>query len=177
MVSISGDEHHVIKLSERGEFICLESEPYVNALFHNLCLTITLHLTQMLVMEYHIILNQSILKFTFIIKEMLIVCLFHTKASTEIMGFRNLAISHMDIFRVGDSRTDKIEQRPHTYNGTLLSFQGTIDLGVIAAINKNSYRQVIQHFYLAFYFLTFIIIYNVPHIRRVFTIVLKKRSP
>ena len=67
MVSIARDKNHIVEFPECSKLISLKSKPYIHSFLHYLCLSVSLYLTKMLIMEDHIIFYQCILKFSFII--------------------------------------------------------------------------------------------------------------
>ena len=96
MIGIAGDEHHIVEFSECSKFVSFKGKPYIHPFLYHFGLSVALHFTQMFIMENHIVLYQCIFKFSFIIKQMLVVGLFHAETSAEIMSLCDLAVGYMN---------------------------------------------------------------------------------
>ena len=87
MVCVSGDEHSVVEIPELCHFVSVEGEPCVDTFFDYGSVTMILHFAEMLVMEYYVILDQSVLEFPFLMQKVLVFCILDAVSSSVVMTF------------------------------------------------------------------------------------------
>ena len=84
MICISADEDYIIKVSVECHFVCVKSEPSVDAFLYHATLRI---LAEMLVVEDYVVLDKAVLKLSFRIQKISSFCIVDSVASSVIVTF------------------------------------------------------------------------------------------
>ena len=100
MVGIAGNQNHEIELSYCGKLVCFKGKPYIYPLLYYSDVTASLDFPEMLIVEYHIVFDEGIFKFSLTVKEVFAIGIIHPVATTEIMTlsdmtFRSTATAYL----------------------------------------------------------------------------------
>ena len=82
MVGVTAYHDHIVEFPVEGEFVCVESEPCVHALFDHSARRVR---TKVLVVEYDIILYQGVFECPFAVQKVSVLCILDPETSSVIM--------------------------------------------------------------------------------------------
>ena len=89
VVGITRNEHSIVEVTVLGHLVCVKRKPCVDSLLDDGCAAVVIDLTQMLVVEYHIILDESVLELPLVEEKMLAACIVDSVSASVVMTFGN----------------------------------------------------------------------------------------
>ena len=110
MVRIAGNKDNKVEIPEHCQLKGFEREPDINTLFDNDGRTLFLDLPEMFIMENDVVLDQAVLKFSFRIEQVLIVCVINTITTSKIVAFRDKTFFDREIVNPCDLFSYELEK-------------------------------------------------------------------
>ena len=92
VIGVSADEDYVVEFAENGHLISVKSKPCVYTFFYDSSLRL---LSEMLVVEDHVILDETVLELSLRIKQVLVTCIIYTISAPVIYWIFSCAFALM----------------------------------------------------------------------------------
>ena len=140
MVRVARNKHGIVEIAVLGHLVCVEGEPCVYALLDDCCMTVVIDLAQMLVVEYHIVLDKGVLELSFLEEKMLAACVIYPVSSSVIMSFGNGDLILPQTVHLTDVVEDEVEQTFETDALGCHLLEGCIHFGVVSSVDEYSDR-------------------------------------
>ena len=103
VVSVSADKDHIVELTEKSHFICVEGKPCVHSFLYYSAIGVW---TQVLVVEDDVVFDQCVFECPFAVQKVPVLGVLDPEASSVIMCFSDVQEFPVDAEVLGDEFRD-----------------------------------------------------------------------